>query len=319
MPEEKKIIFMGTPSFAVGCLTALYEAGYKIVGVVTQPDKPKGRSKALCPSPVKEEALRLGLPLFQPQRVRDEEFFKEIAPLAPDMIVVAAFGQIIPRRILDLPPFGCINVHASLLPRYRGAAPIQQAIMDGEKETGVTIMRMNEGLDTGDMISQEAIALNGRETGESLFDTLSSLGASLLCKTLPSIFDGTAVYTPQPAQSPTPYAAMIRKETGHLDFAKDAFTVHRLIRALSSQPGAYTYLDGKVLKILGAKALPSLPGKTGDEEPGRIVLVSKHGITVACGEGYLELTDVQLAGKKRMDAGAFLRGYHLEEGMKLGE
>lgn len=188
-----KIVYMGTPDFAVPPLAALVKNGYEVTAVVTQPDKPKGRGKTLLPTPVKEEALKHGIPVYQPKKVRDPEFMEVLKELNPDIIVVAAFGQIIPKAILELPEFGCINIHASLLPKYRGAAPIQQAVIDGEKESGVTIMQMGTGLDTGDMISQTAVTLDEKETGGSLFDKLADLGADLLVKTLPSVFDRTAV------------------------------------------------------------------------------------------------------------------------------
>ena len=199
-----KIVYMGTPDFAVPPLAALVKNGYDVTAVVTQPDKPKGRGKTLLPTPVKEEALKHGIPVYQPKKVRDPEFMEVLKELNPDIIVVAAFGQIIPKAILELPEFGCINIHASLLPKYRGAAPIQQAVIDGEKESGVTIMQMGTGLDTGDMISQTAVTLDEKETGGSLFDKLADLGADLLVKTLPSVFDRTAVMEKQPEESPTP-------------------------------------------------------------------------------------------------------------------
>ena len=223
-----KIIYMGTPDFAVAPLAALAENGYEVEAVITQPDKPKGRGKTMMPTPVKEEALKHGIPVLQPVKVRDPEFVEELKNLAPDIIIVAAFGQIIPKSILDMPRFGCINIHASLLPKYRGAAPIQQAVIDGEKESGVTIMQMGTGLDTGDMISRIVVPLAKDETGGSLFDKLAQAGAELLVQTLPSIFDGTATREKQPEESPTPYAAMISKKMGLLDFSKNAEELERL-------------------------------------------------------------------------------------------
>lgn len=217
-----KIVYMGTPDFAVPPLAALVKNGYEVAAVVTQPDKPKGRGKTLLPTPVKEEAMKHEIPVYQPLKVRDSEFVETLKELAPDMIIVAAFGQIIPKTILDMPKYGCLNIHASLLPKYRGAAPIQQAVIDGEKESGVTIMKMGVGLDTGDMISQAVVPLAEDETGGSLFDKLAEEGAELLIRTIPSIVDGTAVYTKQPEESPTPYAAMISKKMGLMDFTKSA-------------------------------------------------------------------------------------------------
>ena len=305
-----KIVYMGTPDFAVPPLAALVKNGYEVTAVVTQPDKPKGRGKTLLPTPVKEEALKHGIPVYQPKKVRDPEFMEVLKELNPDIIVVAAFGQIIPKAILELPEFGCINIHASLLPKYRGAAPIQQAVIDGEKESGVTIMQMGTGVDTGDMISQAAVALDEKETGGSLFDKLADLGADLLVKTLPSVFDRTAVMEKQPEESPTPYASMITKQMGLMDFNRPAEELERLVRGLNPWPSAYTFINGKTLKVWKCKVSTE---KT-DAVPGTIFLADKEGIHTACGEGVLILTEVQLEGKKRMDTEAFLRGYHIENG-----
>ena len=309
-----KIVFMGTPDFAVPSLKALVEAGYDVAAVVTQPDKPKGRGKSLLPTPVKEEALLHEIPVYQPQRVRNNrEFLDTLREIAPDVIVVAAFGQIIPRDVLELPKYGCINIHASLLPKYRGAAPIQQAVIDGEKESGVTIMQMGEGLDTGDMISKIVIPLEKEETGGSLFAKLAQAGAELLIKTLPSIEQGTAVWEKQPEESPTPYAAMINKKMGLMDFHKSAVELERLVRGLNPWPSAYTFVNGKTLKVWKSRADEKCSGKT----PGTVILTDKEGIHVACKDGTLILTEVQLEGKKRMDAEAFLRGYHIEAGSRF--
>lgn len=307
------IVYMGTPDFAVPPLKALVEAGYQIKGVVTQPDKPKGRGKTLLPTPVKEEAQKHDIPVYQPAKVRDPEFQEVLKGLQPDLIVVAAFGQIIPQTILDLPKYGCINIHASLLPKYRGAAPIQQAILDGEEVSGVTIMRMGMGLDTGDMIAKVIVPITKEETGGTLFDKLALSGADLLVETLPSIENGTAVYEKQPEESPTPYAAMITKECGRIDFGKKAVEIERLVRGLNPWPSAYTFLDGKNLKIWKCE----IGEENMDEEAGTIVKTDKKGIHVACGEGTLIITELQLEGKKRMDAASFLRGYSISEGTKL--
>lgn len=310
-----KIVYMGTPDFAVLPLRAMMEAGYEVAAVVTQPDKPKGRGKTMLPTPVKEEAAALGIPVYQPAKVRDPEFQEILKGIAPDLIVVAAFGQIIPKTILTLPRFGCINIHASLLPKYRGAAPIQQAVIDGEKESGVTIQKMGEGLDTGDMISKEVVVLSKEETGGSLFDKLSKAGADLLVKTLPSIFDGTAVYEKQPEESPTPYAAMITKQMGLLDFTKSAEVLERLVRGLNPWPSAYTFLNGKTLKVWKS----SVGEEKGSALPGTVVKTDRCGIHVACCDKTLILEEIQLEGKKRMDADAFLRGYPVEAGMKFSD
>ena len=302
---------MGTPDFAVPPLHALIEAGYEVAAVVTQPDKPKGRGKTLLPTPVKEEALMHEIPVYQPQRVRkNPEFLETLKEIDPDIIIVAAFGQIIPKEILELPKFGCINIHASLLPKYRGAAPIQQAVIDGEKESGVTIMQMGEGLDTGDMISKIIIPLAQDETGGSLFGKLAQAGAELLIKTLPSIEQGTAEREKQPEESPTPYAAMITKQMGLMNFSKPAEELERLVRGMNPWPSAYTFINGKTLKVWKCK----VSGEQTDAIPGTVFLTDKEGIHVACEKGTLILTEVQLEGKKRMDTEAFLRGYHIEKG-----
>lgn len=306
-----KIVFMGTPDFAVPPLRALTEAGYEVAAVVTQPDKPKGRGKTLLPTPVKEEALMHEIPVYQPQKVKNNpEFMDTLKEIAPDIIIVAAFGQLIPKEILELPKFGCINIHASLLPKYRGAAPIQQAVIDGEKESGVTIMQMAEGLDTGDMISKIVIPLSSEETGGSLFGKLAQAGAELLIKTLPSIEQGTAEYEKQPEESPTPYAAMITKQMGLMDFNRQACELERLVRGLNPWPSAYTFINGKTLKVWKCK----VSMEETEAVPGTVFLTDKEGIHVACGQGVLILTEVQLEGKKRMEAEAFLRGYHIENG-----
>ena len=309
-----KIVYMGTPDFAVPPLAALVKAGYEVTAVITQPDKLKGRGKTLLPTPVKEEAMKHEITVYQPQKVRDPEFVEVLKNLAPDMIVVAAFGQIIPKEILDMPKYGCINIHASLLPKYRGAAPIQQAVIDGEKESGVTIMKMGMGLDTGDMISQAVVTLSEDETGGSLFDRLAETGASLLIQTIPSIENGTATYTKQPEESPTPYAAMITKKMGLLDFSRNAEVLERLVRGMNPWPSAYTYLNNKTLKVWKAVVEDAESGKVA---PGTIVGVDKKGIHVACGEKILVLQEVQLEGKKRMETDAFLRGYQVTEGTIL--
>lgn len=310
-----KIVYMGTPDFAVLPLRAMKEAGFEVAAVVTQPDKPKGRGKTMMPTPVKEEAVALGIPVYQPVKVKEPEFLETLKEIAPDIIVVAAFGQIIPKTILNLPRFGCINIHASLLPKYRGAAPIQQAVIDGEKESGVTIQKMGEDLDTGDMISKAVVVLAPEETGGSLFDKLSKAGADLLVKTLPSIFDGTAVYEKQPEESPTPYASMITKQMGLLDFTKSAEVLERLVRGLNPWPSAYTFLSGKTLKVWKSR----VGEEKGSALPGTVVKTDKNGIHVACCDKTLILEEIQIEGKKRMDADAFLRGYPVETGTKFSD
>ncbi len=305
-----KIVYMGTPDFAVAPLAALVKNGYEVEAVITQPDKPKGRGKTMMFTPVKEEALKHDIPVLQPVKVRDPEFVEKLAKIAPDIIIVAAFGQIIPKSILEMPKFGCINIHASLLPKYRGAAPIQQAVIDGEKESGVTLMQMGTGLDTGDMISRIVVPLAKDETGGSLFDKLAEAGAELLIQTLPTIFDGTAVYEKQPEESPTPYAAMISKKMGLLDFSKSARELERLVRGLNPWPSAFTFINGKTLKVWKS----SVEQAEVKGIPGTVVSTDKEGIHVACGQDVLVLHEVQLEGKKRMEADAFLRGCQLKPG-----
>lgn len=251
------------------------------------------------------------IPVYQPQKVRNNpEFLETLKEINPDIIIVAAFGQIIPKEVLELPKFGCINIHASLLPKYRGAAPIQQAVIDGEKESGVTIMQMGEGLDTGDMISKIVIPLSPEETGGSLFGKLAQAGAELLIKTLPSIEQGTAEFKKQPQESPTPYASMITKQMGLMDFNRSAEELERLVRGLNPWPSAYTFINGKTLKVWKCK----VSAEETDAAPGTVFLTDKEGIHAACGQGALILTEVQLEGKKRMDTEVFLRGYHIENG-----
>lgn len=303
-----RVVFMGTPDFAVGTLEAIIAAGHEVVGVVTQPDKSKGRSKALVPTPVKEVALAHGIDVFQPKRVRNEESIATIKAMNPEVIVVVAFGQIIPKEILEMAPYGCLNVHGSLLPAYRGAAPIQWSVLNGDKESGVTIMRMDEGLDTGDMISKVVVPLDEKETSESLFDKLAAAGAKLLVETLPKVADGTAVYEKQPEESTTPYACMISKQMGEIDWNKSAVEIERLVRGMNSWPSAYTKLDGKTLKVWVSHVEEE--DKIGN--PGEILQADKNGIRVQTGKGILILEEIQLEGKRRMTVDAFLRGYTIK-------
>ena len=300
-----RVVFMGTPDFAVGTLEAICDAGYEVAGVVTQPDKAKGRSKELVPTPVKAAALARGLNVFQPVKIRDAQAIEAVRQMKPDVIVVVAFGQIIPQEILDMAPYGCLNVHASLLPAYRGAAPIQWAVLNGDEESGVTIMRMDAGLDTGDVIAKKVVKLAADETSGSLFDRLSAEGAKLLVETLPSVFDGTAVYEKQPEESTTPYAGMIQKKMGEINWNDSAEKIERLVRGMNPWPSAYTKLDGKTLKIW--KAHVEKPEMTGDV--GKIVRMYKKGMYVQTGQGILCVDELQIEGKKRMNTGDFLRGY----------
>ena len=312
-----KIVFMGTPDFAVPTLEALYQSRHEVAAVVTQPDKPKGRGKAMAMPPVKEKALEYGIPVYQPVRVRkDEAFFAELTKIQPDVIVVIAFGQILPKEILEMPKYGCVNVHASLLPKYRGAAPIQWAVIDGEKESGVTTMQMDAGLDTGDMLLKETVALEEKETGGSLFDKLSEVGAQLLIKTLEALENGTVTAQKQPAESPTPYAAMLTKKQGEIDWNQDAKKIECLIRGLNPWPSAYTHYRGKTLKIWDAQVEPEdSKEKAGF---GTAVKVTKNDLVIQTANGLLSLKEVQPEGKKRMEVDAFLRGYPVECGECFG-
>ena len=275
-----RVIFMGTPDFATGTLEEIVLAGHEVVGVVTQPDKPKGRGKTLMPTPVKEVAMKYNLPVYQPKKVREPEFVEVLRGLKPDVMVVAAFGQIISKEILEMPKYGCINVHASLLPAYRGAAPIQWAVINGDKESGVTIMQMDEGIDTGDMIEKVVVPIAEDETGGSLFDKLSQAGAKLCVKVLQDLEDGKAVREKQPEESTTPYARMIDKKMGSIDWEKPAKEIEQLIRGLNPWPSAYTRLQGKTLKIWKAEVLL----EHSQEAPGQITEVTKDSIVVQTGQ-----------------------------------
>ena len=315
-----KILFMGTPDFAAATLKKIIEAGHEVIGVVTQPDKQKGRSQTVSFSPVKELAIEHGLTVYQPVKVRDAEFLQIVKELEPAVIIVAAFGQILPKALLNIPPFGCINVHGSLLPKYRGAAPIQYSIIDGEAETGITIMYMDVGIDTGDMILQEKTPITAEETGGSLFDKMAILGAELLLKALQQIEAGTAIRVPQDNEKAT-YVKMLDKDMGKIDFTQPAVKLERMIRGLNPWPSAYTFLDGKTLKLWQAKVeLKSAADENNSivAVSGEVVEIRKDSLVVMTGEGVLVIQELQLEGKKRMMADAFLRGYTVMVGTKLG-
>ena len=307
-----RIVFMGTPDFSVPALEALVKGGHQVIAAVTQPDKPKGRGKAVLMTPVKEKALEMGIPVYQPVKVREPEFVKTLADLAPDVIVVVAFGQILPKSILEIPRYGCVNIHASLLPKYRGAAPIQWAVIDVEKETGVTTMFMNEGLDTGDMLEKEVVPLDPKETGGSLHDKLSAVGGRLILSTLKGLEDGTLKGTPQTDEGSC-YAKMLKKSLGDIDWTMGGAAIERLIRGLNPWPSAYTSLHGKTLKIWDADVTDREYGV----EPGTVAEVSKDQLIIQTGKGSLSVRSLQLEGKKRMDIQDFLRGYSLEKGTVL--
>lgn len=306
------IIFMGTPDFSVPALKALVDKGHRVTAVVTQPDKPKGRGKAVQMTPVKEAALEMGISVYQPVRVREEGFLQQLEALKPEAIVVAAFGQILPQRLLDIPTYGCINIHASLLPKYRGAAPIQWAIIDGEKETGITTMQMNAGLDTGDILEKSIVPIDQGETGGSLHDKLSSAGGKLILSTLEKLEKGQLIPIPQTEEG-TCYAKMLDKSLGKIDWSQEAVRLERLIRGLNPWPSAYTGLDGKTLKLWQAEVIE----EDGQGEPGQVIKAEKNKLWVRTGKGVLSILSLQLEGKKRMDTGAFLRGYPIGEGTIL--
>lgn len=308
-----KVIFMGTPDFSVGTLEALIAAGHEVVLAVTQPDKPKGRGKEMQFTPVKECAMKYHIPVYQPQRVRETECVETLRTYQADVMVVVAFGQILPKSILDMCPYGCINVHASLLPKYRGAAPIQWSIIDGEEVTGVTTMQMNEGLDTGDMLLKVEIPIEEKETGGSLHDKLASAGASLCVETLKRLEEKSVIPVPQ-GEMTTSYAKMLTKELGNIQWNQKNYEIERLIRGLTPWPSAYTDWNGKVMKIWDA----SVEEGVSSEVPGTVVKVEKEAFYVQTGEGFLKVNELQIPGKKRMDAGAFMRGYQVKEGEKLG-
>ncbi len=302
-----KIVFMGTPEFAEASLQKLLETDHQIVGVFTQPDKPKGRGYKLVAPPVKELALAHNIPVFQPQKMRDGTALEILQELQPDLIAVVAYGKILPKEILELPRYGCINVHGSLLPKYRGAGPIQWSVINGESVTGVTTMYMGEGLDTGDMILKKETPIGENETYGELHDRLKEIGAQALVETIELIEQGKA---PREVQddSLSSYAPMLDKQIARLDFAKDAQTLHNLIRGLSPWPVAHTTVDGKLLKVHRAVLA------SGKGQPGEVINSKKF--IVACKEGALELLEVQLEGGKRMKGEDFLRG---RKPKKLGE
>lgn len=307
-----KVIFMGTPDFSVGTLEALVAAGHEVVLVVTQPDKPKGRGKEMQFTPVKECALKYNIPVFQPRRVREADCIEELRRYNADIMVVVAFGQILPKEILEMTAYGCVNVHASLLPKYRGAAPIQWSIIDGEGVTGVTTMQMDEGLDTGDMLLKTEIPIDAKETGGSLHDKLAEAGAKLCVETLQALQNKAVTPIPQ-GETTTAYAKMLNKQLGNIDWTQSAVAIERLIRGLTPWPSAYTDWNGKVMKIWDSEVVEGASG----EKPGTIVQVEKDAFYVQTGEGFLKVRMLQIPGKKKMDAGAFLRGYQIKTGELL--
>lgn len=315
-----RVIFMGTPDFASGTLQALIDAGHEIALVVTQPDKPAGRGKQMKASPVKELAVSAGLDVYQPARIRDPEAIGRLRDTRADVIVVVAFGQILPQEVLDLTPYGCINVHASLLPAWRGAAPIQWSLLNGDQVTGVTTMQMDAGLDTGDILLQREVAIEPDETGGSLFDKLASSGAALCVETLDKLQAGEITPVPQ-GETTTPYAKMLTRAMGEIDWSRTAAQIERMIRGLSPWPGAYTYRNGKRIKIcraaLSEDVSAQVPVQKEKDQAG-ILVKDKDILRVQTGDGLLEILEVQPEGKRRMTAAEYLRGYPVKPDEKMG-
>lgn len=307
-----RVIFMGTPDFAVASLEALLRE-HEVLAVITQPDKPKGRGKKLAFSPVKEYALAHGLAVLQPERVKAPEFVEELRKYNAELIAVTAFGQILPEEILNMPEYGCINVHGSLLPKYRGAAPMQRAIIDGETVTGITTMFMAKGMDTGDMLLKTEVEIAPEDNFETLHDKMAAAGASLLLETIAGLESGMIQRIPQKEEDAT-YAPMIDKETGHISWEKGGQEIINLMRGLTPGPGAYTHYEGEPLKLFRAEAEN---GAFPDAEFGEIVEVTKQAFAVKCGDGVLWVRELQARGGKRMSADAYLRGHEMKEGVLL--
>jgi methionyl-tRNA formyltransferase len=309
--ENLRTVFMGTPEFALPTLKGLIAAGVDLVGVYTQPDRPKGRGKKLAASPVKRLAMEENIPVFQPQKLREPGAVETLRALKPDLIVVVAYGQILPKAVLDIPTHHCINVHASLLPKYRGAAPINKAIIEGETETGVTTMLMDVGLDTGDMLVKLSLPIGSDESAGQLHDRLALLGRKAMEETLRQFCDGTLKPEPQD-DALSSYAPMMKKEDGLIDWQKSAEEIHNQVRGLDPWPGAYTLLDGEVLKIAASGV-----EETSFDKPGTIASADKTGVRIACGQGTLVVGELQLPGKKRLSAMNFLSGHPLFPGTQL--
>jgi methionyl-tRNA formyltransferase len=314
--DKLRVVFMGTPEFACPSLQKLIDRGEDVIAVVTQPDKPKGRGQKMAPPPVKELAEKNGIPVLQPAKVRAPEFIEIIKGMNPDVIVVVAFGQILPKALLDIPKFGCINLHASLLPRYRGAAPLNWCIINGETETGVTTMLMDEGLDTGAMLLKKTTPIDPDEDTRSLHDRLSVLGAETLSETLDLLTAGRLNPEKQDDSSSC-YAPMLKKEHGRIDWNRDAATIKNMVRGMSPWPGAYTWLDGKLVKIWKVRV------ETGRDRdaatPGSVLRADREGIEVACTDGLIIIEELQLEGRKRLSAGDFLAGCKITPGIILGD
>lgn len=310
-----KIIYMGTPDFAVAPLEAILKAGHEVTAVVTQPDRQKGRGREVQYSPVKECALSYGIPVLQPLKIKEKDAVEELRKYPADIFVVAAFGQLLSEEILNMPRLGCINIHASLLPAYRGAAPIQWCVINGEEKTGVTIMQMAKGMDTGDILLQKEVVLDEKETGGSLFDRLMETGAELIVEVLPKIEAGELTPVVQKEELAT-YAGKITKDMGNIDFAKSAVTIERLIRGLNPWPSAFTHYKGKILKIWEADVVSECANAE-NPVPGTVIAMDKESFTLVTGEGALRIRSLQPEGKKRMSCAEFMRGYEVKVGEAL--
>ena len=308
-----KIVFMGTPEFAVPCLQKIIDEGHEVLAVVTQPDKPKGRGKKLAMPPVKELALKYNIDVYQPVKAREDSFVEKLKEINPELIVVVAFGQILPKSILDIPQFGCVNVHASLLPKYRGAAPLNWVIINGEEKTGVTTMYMDVGLDTGDMILKSEIPLDDEITAGELHDKMMVQGAEVLKDTIDLISKGEAPREKQNDEE-TCYSPIMDKSLGNIDWSKSATDIHNLIRGVNPWPSAYTTYDKQTMKIWKTKVLDKLSEKT----PGTILSVDKNGIEVSTGDKVLQISEIQMSGKKRMIVSEYIKGNDISTGIVLG-
>lgn len=308
-----KIVFMGTPEFAVPCLQKIIDEGHEVLAVVTQPDKPKGRGKKLAMPPVKELALKYDIPVHQPLKAREESFVDTLKEMNPELIVVVAFGQILPKSILDIPKYGCVNVHASLLPRYRGAAPLNWVIINGEEKTGVTTMYMDEGLDTGDMILKSEIPLDDEITAGELHDKMMIDGAKVLKETIDLIEKGEAPREKQSNEN-TCYSPIMNKSLGNIDWNKSAIDIHNLVRGINPWPSAYTTYEGQTMKIWKTKVID----KNSDKDPGTIISVDKEGINVSTSEGIVQIKEIQMAGKKRMEVPEYIKGNNINTDIILG-
>lgn len=305
-----RIVFMGTPDFALPCLEALIEKGHNICAVVTQPDRPKGRGHKLMPPPVKELAERLGIKVYQPEKVKTKDFVDILKSINPEMIVVVAFGQILSKEILDIPKYGCINVHASLLPKYRGAAPINWSIINGEKVTGITTMFMAEGLDTGDIILKREISIDDSDNAKTLHDKLSVLGAKVLIDTV-SLFENNKVVKIPQEEIEASYAKMLDKSTGRIEWSNDANSIFNQIRGVTPWPGAYTTYNGKMMKVFMAKVVNC---KFESAKCGEIIDKDRTSFTVFCGDNCLKILEIQFESEKRMTVEEYLKGHEIEKG-----